>query len=118
MLFVAACAMPHPPPAPPRQTNLALQISRLELTNGLRVVLVRDPRATEVEVTMRYRTGSVDDPAGQEGLAHVVEHLMFQLRPDGAGTTPLMKSINDLTTFFNAYTNWDTTHYMNTARAE
>ena len=87
-------------------------------SNGLRFVVMPDASTQLVEVDVRYDVGSKDDPVGKAGLAHVVEHLMFQLRPDGAGTTPLMKSINDLTTFFNAYTNWDTTHYMNTARAE
>jgi len=86
--------------------------------NGLRFVIMPDTTTQLVEVDVRYDVGSKDDPPGKAGLAHVVEHLMFQLRPDGPATTPLMKSINDLTTFFNAYTNWDTTHYMNTARAE
>ena len=43
---------------------------------------------------------------------------MFQLKPDGPTTPPLMQAIGDISTFFNAYTNWDTTHYMTTARAE
>ena len=87
-------------------------------SNGLRFVVMPDASTQLVEVDVRYDVGSKDDPPGKAGIAHVVEHLMFQLRPDGSNTTPLMKSINDLTTFFNAYTNWDTTHYMNTARAE
>ncbi len=85
--------------------------------NGLRFVIMPDPSTQLVEVDVRYEVGSKEDPVGKAGLAHVVEHLMFQLRPEENGP-PLMKSINAMTTFFNAYTNWDTTHYMNTARAE
>src|SRR6185312_11199440 len=54
----------------------------------------------------------------KSGLAHLVEHLMFQARPDGPTSPPLFKAIMDQSTFFNAYTNWDTTHYMTQSRAE
>ncbi|MDX2089220.1 MAG: pitrilysin family protein [Kofleriaceae bacterium] len=87
-------------------------------SNGLRFVLMPDASTQLVEVDVRYEVGSKEDPPGKAGLAHLVEHMMFQLKPDGANTPALMQSIGDLTTFFNAYTNWDTTHYMNTARAE
>ncbi|MEJ7604334.1 MAG: pitrilysin family protein, partial [Kofleriaceae bacterium] len=86
--------------------------------NGLRFVLMPDASTQLVEVDVRYEVGSREDPAGKAGLAHLVEHLMFNLRPDGAQAPPLMQSINDLTTAFNAFTNWDTTQYMNTARVE
>ncbi|HEU0030774.1 MAG TPA: pitrilysin family protein [Kofleriaceae bacterium] len=91
-------------------------------SNGLKFVLMPDASTQLVEVDVRYDVGSREDPQGKAGLAHVVEHLMFQLKPDydqaGDKAPPLMQSINDLTTFFNAYTNWDSTHYMNTARFE
>ncbi|HMG53667.1 MAG TPA: insulinase family protein, partial [Kofleriaceae bacterium] len=77
-----------------------------------------DSTAQQIEVDVRYDVGSREDPAGKAGLAHLVEHLMFQQRPDGPGSQPLMQSINDLSTGFNAYTSWDTTHYMIGARAD
>lgn len=86
--------------------------------NGLRFVVMPDETTQLVEVDVRYDVGSREDPPGKSGLAHLVEHLMFQQRPDGPTSPPLMQVINDLTTFFNAYTNWDTTHYMQTARAD
>ncbi len=86
-------------------------------SNGLRFVIVPDASTELVEVDVRYEVGSREDPAGKAGLAHVMEHLMFQLRPDEGGP-PLMHFINQLSTFFNAYTNWDTTHYMTSSRSE
>ena len=86
--------------------------------NGLRFVLMPDASTQLVEVDVHYEVGSREDPPGKAGLAHLVEHIMFDLRPDGPRTAPLMQAINDLTTFFNAFTNWDSTHYMNTARFE
>ena len=67
---------------------------------------------------MHYEAGSKEDPPGKAGIAHLVEHLMFQLKPDGPTSPPLMQSIGDISTFFNAYTIWDMTHYQTTARAE
>lgn len=86
--------------------------------NGLRFVIVPDKSTQLVEVDVRYEVGSKEDPPGKAGLAHLAEHLMFQLKPDGEGSPPLMHFVNQLSTFFNAYTSWDTTHYMTTARAE
>jgi zinc protease len=87
-------------------------------SNGLRFVIMPDPSTELVEVDVRYQVGSREDPNGKAGLAHLVEHLMFQLRPDGDTSPPLMQFINQLSTFFNAYTSWDQTHYMTTTRAE
>ncbi|HEU4612394.1 MAG TPA: insulinase family protein, partial [Kofleriaceae bacterium] len=52
------------------------------------------------------------------GLAHLVEHLMFQTRPDGPDTPPLFQTIIDIANEFNAFTNWDMTHYFMTSRME
>jgi zinc protease len=87
-------------------------------SNGLRFVIMPDPSTDLVEVDVRYAAGAREDPEGLAGLAHVVEHMMFQLRPDGANSPPLMRFINELSTFFNAFTSWDQTHYMTTTRAE
>ncbi|MBP8809643.1 MAG: insulinase family protein [Kofleriaceae bacterium] len=87
-------------------------------SNGLRFVIMPDKTTSLVQVDVRYEVGSREDPPGKAGLAHLVEHMMFQQKPDGPDTQPLMHSIGQLTNFFNAYTNWDTTHYMLQGRAE
>ncbi|MEZ4399310.1 MAG: pitrilysin family protein [Kofleriaceae bacterium] len=87
-------------------------------SNGLRFVIMPDSTTSLVEVDVRYEVGSREDPPGKAGIAHLVEHMMFQQKPDGPNTQPLMHSIGQLTNFFNAYTNWDTTHYMMQARTE
>ncbi len=88
------------------------------LANGLKFVMMPDASTQLVEVDVRYDVGAREDPQGKAGLAHLVEHLMFQTRPDGPETEPLFKTIIDIATDFNAYTNWDTTHYRLTSRAE
>ncbi len=86
--------------------------------NGLRFVIMPDPTTQLVEVDVRYEVGSREDPPGKAGLAHLVEHLMFEQRPDGPSSKSLMQVIQQMTLNMNAYTNWDTTHYMLNARAE
>jgi len=90
---------------------------RLE-KNGLRFVIMPDATTQLIEVDVRYEVGSREDPPGKAGLAHLVEHLMFQHRPDGPDTKPLMYFIMQNAVNMNAYTNADTTHYMINARAE
>jgi zinc protease len=112
---LSACTIAKfPPPAPPRQTNLGLDVSTTTLSNGLRVVLVTDPNAIDVQVTMRYQVGAVDDGA-HPGMAHFVEHLMFQQIMDGE---PLFTRFEDTAVGFNAYTSYDTTTYVSRAPAE
>ena len=86
--------------------------------NGLRFVVMPDPTTQLAEIDVRYEVGAREDPPGKAGLAHLVEHLMFQQRPDGPNSDPLMQVLQQNTLNFNAYTNWDTTHYMSNARAE
>src|SRR5687768_10356233 len=99
---LASCT-PEVPNAQFRYTEL-----RQRLPNGLRLVILPDETTSQVEVDVRYEVGSREDPPGKAGLAHLVEHMMFQQRPDGPESPALMHAIDQLTTFFNAYTNWDT----------
>ncbi len=86
--------------------------------NGLHFVIMPDTTTKLAEVDVRYDVGAREDPQGKAGLAHLVEHLMFQTRPDGNNTPPLFQTIIDLATDFNAYTNWDTTHYRMTSPSD
>lgn len=112
LVVFGACYGVHPPPAPPRHTEMSLKISGLALANGMRVVIVRDPAAAEVQVTTRYRVGSVDDPADHPGMAHLVEHLMFQ---QTLGSQSLFAHLEDAATSFNAFTIFDSTTYVTRA---
>ncbi|HLK88385.1 MAG TPA: pitrilysin family protein [Polyangia bacterium] len=71
------------PPAAPvevaRAPLGALTVSKWRLANGLEVVLLPDPRATSVSYMTWFRVGSrnEDAKAGETGLAHLFENLMF-----------------------------------------
>ena len=109
---MAACWSRPVPPAPDRTVTVGVEASSFRLDNGLRVVLVPDPRASQISVTMQYAVGSSDDPEGSEGLAHVVEHVMFEPLLDGRS---LLSRLQDAALELNGNTGPDVTTY--TARA-
>jgi len=117
VLCLAGCATigASPPTAPPRSTHLGLDLQRFELVNGLRVLLVHDPTASEVEVTMRYAVGGIDEPAGQAGIAHLVEHLMFQ---QVLGSQTVFSHLETGASEFNGATTYDATTYVARANPE
>jgi zinc protease len=56
----------------------APEVDQYTLDNGLRVVVIPDHRTPVVVHSVWYNVGSADDPLGQSGLAHFLEHLMFR----------------------------------------
>lgn len=55
----------------------SLKIQRYRLDNGLEVLLLRDPAAPVVAYNTWFRVGSRHEKQGKTGLAHLLEHLMF-----------------------------------------
>jgi predicted Zn-dependent peptidase len=51
---------------------------RLQLPNGLRVILQQDRRRPSVAALISYHVGYRDEPTGYQGLAHLVEHMAFR----------------------------------------
>jgi zinc protease len=83
---------------------------RFVLPNGLVLVVKEDHRLPTVTATLCYRVGSVDDPEGQSGMAHYLEHMVFK------GTQKYRRGEIDRVTFRsggenNAYTTFDMTGY-------
>ncbi len=80
------------------------------LDNGLQVVVVPNHKAPVVKLMLWYKVGSVDEPMGKGGLAHLLEHLMFR------GTKKVKGSkfndiINNHGGESNAFTSHDFTAY-------
>jgi len=54
----------------------SLNVTRVTLPNGLRVIVVRDPLAPVVSTVLNYEAGS--DEQTVAGEAHALEHMMFR----------------------------------------
>src|SRR5215207_750853 len=87
------------------------EVSSFALDNGLDVVVIPDRRAPVVTHMVWYRNGSADDPLGQSGIAHFLEHLMFkgtERHPAGE----FSKVVSSLGGQENAFTSYDYTAYF------
>ncbi|MEG3641045.1 M16 family metallopeptidase [Magnetococcus sp. PR-3] len=80
------------------------------LDNGLQVIVVRESRAPLVVTQVWYRVGSIDEPDGQTGISHMLEHMMFQ-GTDTVAPGQYSKRIARLGGTDNAATSRDYTFY-------
>ncbi len=61
-----------------RTPSLSSQVrSKIKLDNGLKVLLISDPEATQSAASLCVEVGSWSDPPAYPGMAHFVEHLIF-----------------------------------------
>ena len=87
-----------------------MQLHRLILDNGLRVVLAPDVSSPVVAVTVHYDVGFRSEPVGRTGFAHLFEHLMFQ----GSESLPKLahfRHVQGSGGTFNGSTHFDYTDY-------
>ena len=78
LLAMAASSASAPAQSPAPVASAAPDVTRATLSNGLRVVLVRDPLAPVVTVYDNYLVGADETPAGFPGMAHAQEHMAFR----------------------------------------
>ncbi len=58
--------------------KVELNVIERSLKNGMQVLMVERHDAPTVSLVLRFRVGSVDDPRGETGIAHLLEHMMFK----------------------------------------
>lgn len=80
------------------------------LENGLEVYIYPDRTFPVVAVHVVYRVGSRDDPPDRRGLAHLLEHLMFQ-GSENVAPEEHSRFITTVGGIANAYTTADVTGY-------
>ena len=87
------------------------------LDNGMEVVVVESHRAPVVTHMVWYRVGSADEPVGQSGIAHFLEHLMFKgtkTRANGEFSDIIARNGGRE----NAFTSLDYTGYFQTIASD
>ncbi len=108
-----ALAAPTEPPSEIARASLgALSATKWRLSNGLEVILMPDPSATSVSYMTWFKVGSrnEDEAAGQTGLAHLFEHLMFTQTKAGADGA-FDRALEEVGGSANAMTYYDFTAY-------
>jgi secreted Zn-dependent insulinase-like peptidase len=113
----ALAAVPELPPRIQAPTDKA-EFRRFTLGNGLRVLLVSDPKFNKSAAALVVNVGQIDDPKEREGLAHFTEHMLFlgsDKYPDSSEYHNFIKSNGG---YANAYTTSDHTNYRFEIRHE
>src|SRR4029450_23588 len=93
------------------QTQTQRRASEVSLANGMQVVVIPDLRAPVITHVVWYRIGGADNIAGQSGLAHFLEHLMFKSTAK-LKTGELSNVVAPLGGRDNAVTTHDATYYF------
>ena len=95
--------------------DLSVSLERFVLPNGLVVLLAPDPLVSSVFVSITFRAGTLFEPPGRSGMAHLVEHVM------ASGPTPETDYPGLLerrgSRYFNATTDFETMQFQTVTRA-
>lgn len=81
------------------------KITRFTLDNGLTFVVIERHQAPVASFVTMVNVGSVDEPAGRSGLAHMLEHMAFK-GTSRIGTTNWEAEKDVLGKLEDAYTKW------------
>ncbi len=98
-------------PPRPQAPNDEAEYRRFTLDNGLKVILLSDPKLNKSSASLAVAVGSYTDPAKRQGLAHFLEHMLFlgtEKYPDEADYGNYLKANGG---YNNAYTAGDHTNY-------
>ena len=86
-------------------------ITEYSLDNGLRFLLFPDASKPSATVNVTYYVGSRHEGYGETGMAHLLEHLVFQGTPDHPDIT---EELTERGARPNGTTSWDRTNYYET----
>ncbi|XP_048142038.1 insulin-degrading enzyme-like 1, peroxisomal isoform X1 [Rhodamnia argentea] len=84
---------------------------RIVLKNSLEVLLISDPDTDKCAASMDVSVGSFCDPAGLEGLAHFLEHMLFYASEKYPVEDSYSKFITEHGGSTNAFTASEHTNY-------
>ncbi|CAJ2671458.1 unnamed protein product [Trifolium pratense] len=85
---------------------------RIVLRNSLQVLLISDPDTDKCAASMSVGVGYFSDPAGLEGLAHFLEHMLFYASEKYPEEDSYSKYITEHGGSTNAFTSSENTNYF------
>ncbi len=102
--------------APVSGVSLTQGVRKTVLDNGLTVLTKEVHTSPVVSVQVWYRVGSRNEQAGENGISHQLEHLMFK----GTTDRPVQfgRLLSALGSQFNAFTSYDETAYFSTVQSD
>jgi len=91
---------------------------RVTLPNRLRIVSVPMPHLHSVELACYLGVGGRQDPAGREGMAHFLEHMLFRGTADYPDSQALERAFEAIGGTVNAATDCETTCFHSRVHPE
>lgn len=85
-----------------------LTFKEATLPNGLRVIAEINPEAKSVALGYFVRTGSRDELAGEEGISHFLEHMVFK-GTERRSAWDVNREFDEMGAKYNAFTNEELT---------
>ena len=93
------------------EAGLREQVFETVLSNGLKVILLENHKAPLVTFQVWYRVGSRNEPWGETGISHMLEHMMFK-GTEKYGPEAFSRIIQENGGNDNAFTSRDYTTYF------
>ncbi len=112
ILFSIVCVF-----SPARTYSADFSLKTTILDNGLEIAVVSDHRSPIVTQLVYYRAGSADESDENRGIAHMLEHMMFQGTSNYSGQE-FRDSVERYGGIENAFTSADITGYWQTVGVE
>jgi insulysin len=108
------------PAVPPlkRLDNDQSEYRRFTLDNGIKVILLSDPKLNKSSASLAVGAGSLMDPRDRQGLAHFLEHMLFLGTEKYPGVNDYGNYLSSNGGYNNAYTADDHTNYLFQIRHE
>lgn len=85
---------------------------KFTLDNGLKVVLLSDPKLNKSSASLSVKVGSMADPEDRQGLAHFLEHMLFLGSEKFPDEAEYKEYLNNNGGYSNAYTSMELTNYQ------
>ena len=99
------------------EAGLKDQVFETLLSNGLKVILLENPKAPLVTFQVWYRVGSRNEAWEKTGLSHMLEHMMFK-GTEQIGPEEFSRIIQENGGNNNAFTSRDYTAYYETLSSD
>jgi zinc protease len=94
-----------------QRTELERFIQRRVLANGLEVIVIENRGVPLVTIEAVVKNGSFTQTSGDEGLAHLYEHMFFKANGDYPRPDGVMNRASGLGAIFNAETHEEKVNY-------
>lgn len=85
--------------------------SKFNLSNGLQYILIPNSNINTISICIYVKVGSRDEVGEDEGLSHLLEHMVFKGTKKRPSSKIISKELDGLGGSFNAYTDKNVTCY-------